>query len=195
MKGRRWWNRRKVPLVVIFLTRRRAFAVDHKAASVTEDIPALRRAADTPDILVFPPILLGGAMLLGALLDWLHPIPLLPPIPARTIGSVLFVLSGTLGFSAQRALRRAGTNIRPDQPTLAVVTDGPYRRTRNPLYLAGLGVFLGVGFFINGLAPFLLLVPLAALLQWGVIMREERYLAAKFGETYLAYQTRVRRWV
>jgi len=155
----------------------------------------LMRDPDTPDILVFPPILLGGTMLLGALLDWLHPIPLLPPAPARVLGAILFVLSGALGYSAQRALRRAGTNIRPDQPTLALVTGGPYRRTRNPLYLAGLGVYLGVALFINGLAPFLLLVPLAVLLHWGIVLREERYLTTKFGETYRAYQTQVRRWL
>ena len=114
-------------------------------ASVTEGTTALRRDPDTPDILIFPPILLGGAMLLGALLDWLHPIALLPPALARAIGTALFLLGATLGFATQNALRRAGTNIRPDQPTLAVVTDGPYGRTRNPPYLAGLAVYLGVG--------------------------------------------------
>jgi protein-S-isoprenylcysteine O-methyltransferase Ste14 len=155
----------------------------------------LKRDPDVPDILVFPPILLGGAMLLGALLDWLLPIPLLSPVAARVLGAALFVFSAALGFSAQRALRRAGTNISPNEPTLALVTDGPYRRTRNPLYLAGLGVYLGVALFINGLAPFLLLVPLAVLLHWGIVLREERYLTTKFGETYRVYQTQVRRWL
>jgi protein-S-isoprenylcysteine O-methyltransferase Ste14 len=153
------------------------------------------RDADTPDILVFPPLLLGGAMLLGLLLDRLHPIPLLPPTPARILGVALFALSGSLAYSAQRALRRAGTNISPHQPTLALVTDGPYRRTRNPLYLAGLGVYLGVAFFVDGLAPLLLLAPLVALLHWGIVLREERYLMTKFGEDYRAYQARVRRWL
>jgi len=157
-------------------------------------MPALKRDPDTPDILVFPPILLGGAMLLGALIDWLRPIRLLPPFGARVLGATFLVFSSILGYSAQRVLRRAGTNVRPDQPTLALVTDGPYRRTRNPLYLAGLGVYLGVAFFINGLAPFLLLVPLAALLHWGIVLREERYLTTKFGEKYRAYETQVRRW-
>jgi len=153
------------------------------------------RDADTPDILVFPPILLGGAMLLGLLLDRLHPIPLLPPTPARILGVALFALSGSLAYSAQRTLRRAGTNISPHQPTLTLVTDGPYRRTRNPLYLAGLGVYLGVAFLVDGLAPLLLLAPLVGLLHWGIVLREERYLMTKFGEDYRAYQARVRRWL
>ena len=153
------------------------------------------RDADTPNVIVFPPVLLGGTMVLGALLDWLHPIPPLPPILARILGVTLFALGGLLGYSALSALRRAGTNIRPDQPTLALATDGPYRWTRNPIYLAGLLVYLGVGFFVNGLAPFLLLPPLIALLLWGIVLREERYLAAKFGETYRNYSSRVSRWL
>jgi protein-S-isoprenylcysteine O-methyltransferase Ste14 len=134
-------------------------------------------------------------MLFGVLLDRLCPVPLLPPVPARLLGTALFVLSAILAFAAQRALRRAGTQVSPVQPTLAVATGGPYRWTRNPIYLADLGVYVGVSFFIDGLVPFLLLVPLAALLHWGVVLREERYLAAKFGETYRAYQARVRRWL
>lgn len=151
--------------------------------------------ADRPDILVFPPILLGGAMLLGGVLDWLHPTPFLPPVAARIAGVTLFLLSGALAWSAQRALRRAGTNINPNQATIALVTDGPYRWTRNPLYLAGLGVCLGVACLVNGIAPFLLLVPLVALLHWGIVLREERYLGAKFGAAYRAYQSQVRRWL
>lgn len=155
----------------------------------------MARDADRPDVVVFPPLLLGGAMVLGFVLDRLHPMPLLPPVAARSIGVILFALSGALGYRAQSALRRVGTNISPSQPTLALATDGPYRRTRNPLYLAGLGVFLGVACFVNGLAPFVLFAPLFALLHWGVVRREEQYLDAKFGEAYRAYRSRVRRWL
>jgi protein-S-isoprenylcysteine O-methyltransferase Ste14 len=158
-------------------------------------MPDQLRDADRPEILVFPPVLLGSAMLLGVVLDWQRPVPLLPPFAARILGVSLFVVSGALAWSAQTALRRAGTNISPNQPTLALVNDGPYRRTRNPLYLAGLGVFLGVACFVNGMAPFVLFVPLVALLHWGIVRREERYLDAKFGEAYRAYQRRVRRWL
>jgi protein-S-isoprenylcysteine O-methyltransferase Ste14 len=168
---------------------------ERQTAFRKENMRAPVRDADRPDILVFPPILLGGAMLLGFVLDWLHPIPLLPPAVVRILGVTLFVVSGTLAWSAQAVLRQAGTNISPNQPTLALVTDGPYLRTRNPLYLAGLGVYLGVACFINGIAPFLLFAPLVALLHWGIVRREERYLGAKFGEAHRAYQNQVRRWL
>ncbi len=92
-------------------------------------------------------------------------------------------------------MRRAGTNVRPDQPTLALVFDGPFRFTRNPLYLAATGLYLGIALLVDALWPLLLLVPVLAVLRWGVVAREERYLEAKFGEPYRAYKARVRRWL
>jgi protein-S-isoprenylcysteine O-methyltransferase Ste14 len=105
------------------------------------------------------------------------------------------VSSGLLARSAEAAMKRAGTNIRPDQPTLAVVSDGPFRFTRNPLYLSLTGLYLGITLLADALWPLLLLVPVLVVLQWGVVAREERYLEAKFGEPYRAYKARVRRWV
>ena len=81
-----------------------------------------------------------------------------------------------------------------DGRTAPVVTDGPFRFTRNPLYVAATGVYLGVALWVDGLVPLLLAVPMMAILHWGVVRREERYLAAKFGEPYREYRSRVRRW-
>ena len=134
-------------------------------------------------------------MVLGALLDWLRPLPLFSQLTARVLGGTLLTLGAALGLAAVQTLRRAGTNVRPDQPTLRLVTAGPYRWTRNPIYIAGLTVYLGVACVINGPAPFLLLLPLVALLRSGIVLREERYLTAKFGEPYRLYKARVRRWL
>jgi protein-S-isoprenylcysteine O-methyltransferase Ste14 len=121
-----------------------------------------------------------------------HPLPLLP---ARLVGVALLVVSGLLARSAEAVMKRAGTNIRPDQPTLAIVSDGPFRYTRNPLYIAITGLYLSVTLLVDALWPLLLLVPVLAVLQWGIVAREEKYLEAKFGEPYRAYKSRVRRWV
>src|SRR5438034_9887238 len=102
----------------------------------------MARSDDTPAILVLPPILVGGCLIIGILLHWLRPLPLLPVVPARVLGLTVFVLSGVLAHLAQTAMRRAGTNILPTQPSLALVTDGPFRVTRNPLYIAALGLYL-----------------------------------------------------
>lgn len=153
------------------------------------------RSADTPDIVVLPPVLVGGSLLIGVLLNLRWPLPLFPLIPARVVGLTLFVLAGFLAHWAQLAMKRANTNILPTRPTLALVTDGPFRYTRNPLYVAAGGVYLGVAFWVNGLVPFLLYAPVLWVLHWGIVLREERYLAIKFGEAYRVYQTRVPRWV
>jgi len=151
--------------------------------------------SDSPGVVVFPPALFGGALVLGLTLHWIRPVALLPPLTARLIGVVLLVLSGLLAHFAEAAMKRAGTNIRPDQPTLAIVTDGPFRFTRNPLYLAATGLYLAVTLLANSVWLLALLVPVLVVLDRGVVRREERYLEAKFGEPYRVYRTRVRRWL
>ena len=92
-------------------------------------------------------------------------------------------------------MTRAGTSVLPTRPTVALATDGPYRFTRNPLYIAAIGVYLGVTFWVDGLALLLLLFPMARLLHRGIVLPEERYLESKFGERYLVYRSAVRRWL
>jgi protein-S-isoprenylcysteine O-methyltransferase Ste14 len=151
---------------------------------------------DAPDIVVLPPVLVGGVLLVGIALHYtVWTVTLMPVVIARPLGLTLFVAAGLLAHSAQGAMARVGTNILPTQPTLAIATDGPYRVTRNPLYIAALGVYLGVTLWVDGLAPLLLVVPVAWILHWGIVLREERYLHAKFGATYEAYRSQVRRWL
>ena len=151
---------------------------------------------DAPQVIVFPPLLFAGMLLLGLTLHFLVPLPLaLPAVPARAIGGALLVASAVLARWGERTMRRAGTNVRPDQPTTAVVSDGPFRYSRNPLYLATTGLYAAIALLIPAVWPLLLLVPLLVILQWGIIAREERYLDRKFGAEYGAYRSRVRRWL
>jgi protein-S-isoprenylcysteine O-methyltransferase Ste14 len=92
-------------------------------------------------------------------------------------------------------MERVHTNVFPTQPTLALATDGPFGFTRNPLYIAAIGVYLGVTLWVNSLVMLLLSMPMVLILHWGIVVREEQYLAAKFREQYTAYQARVRRWL
>jgi protein-S-isoprenylcysteine O-methyltransferase Ste14 len=156
----------------------------------------LKRSIDAPDIVVLPPVLVGGTMILGVIVHYaLWTRPLLPAVPARVLGLTLFVSSGLLAHLSHRAMQRVGTNVMPTLPTLALATDGPYRYTRNPLYIAAIGVYLGVALWVDGWAPLLLLFPMAFVLHRGIVLREEKYLTNKFGETYRSYQSRVRRWL
>jgi protein-S-isoprenylcysteine O-methyltransferase Ste14 len=154
-----------------------------------------RPTPDTPGVIAWPPLLYGGTLALGLLAHRLRPVRPLPPLPARVAGAALVVVAGLWARWGEATMRRAGTNVRPDQPSLAIVTDGPFRHSRNPLYLGLTGLYAGTALLANALWPLVLLVPLLGVVQEGVVRREERYLAAKFGAPYLAYQMRVRRWL
>lgn len=154
------------------------------------------KAADAPDILVLPPVLVGGTLMVGIGIHYLiWTVSLLPTMLARVLGLALFVGAGILAHLAQNAMKRVGTNVLPSKPTLALATDGPYRFTRNPLYVAAIGVYLGVTLWVNGVAPLLLLFPMVWLLHRGIILPEERYLETKFGIAYNSYRASVHRWL
>jgi protein-S-isoprenylcysteine O-methyltransferase Ste14 len=156
----------------------------------------VERSSDAPGVVVFPPVLFVGTLLVGLMLHWVKPVHLLHRQNlARVLGLVILLLSWLLVRAAEKAMKRAGTNIRPDQPSLAVVTDGPFRFSRNPMYLASIGLYLSVALLLNALWPLVLLPIMIAVLDWGVVRREERYLEAKFGASYREYRMRVRRWL
>jgi protein-S-isoprenylcysteine O-methyltransferase Ste14 len=100
-----------------------------------------------------------------------------------------------LAITTLRVLSRAHTPVDPLKPTTALVTEGPFRYSRNPLYVALTLLYLGVAFLVNVLWILLLVVPALVVLRYGVIAREEAYLARKFGTAYHYYTTQVRRWL
>jgi protein-S-isoprenylcysteine O-methyltransferase Ste14 len=113
----------------------------------------------------------------------------------RVVGGLLLVAAIGLAGWGRRTMESGGTNVDPRQPATAIVTGGPFRYSRNPLYVAITAFYLGVTLLANALWPLILLVPLLLVTQFGIVRREERYLEAKFGDTYLAYKRRVRRWI
>lgn len=156
----------------------------------------MTRAVDAPDILVLPPVLVGGTLLVGIGIHYLiWTVNVMPTIIARVLGLMVFVSAGILAHLAHNAMKRVGTNVLPTRPTLAIATDGPYRFTRNPLYVAAVGVYVGVALWVNGVAPLLLLFPMVWLLHRCIILPEERYLETKFGNVYNSYRASVRRWL
>jgi protein-S-isoprenylcysteine O-methyltransferase Ste14 len=154
-----------------------------------------REAPDNPGVIAPPPLIYAGALAIGLLVNRLHPIAFLPRVLSRVLGWPLIVgglVIGSLGF---REMKRAGTNVDPREPTTAIVTEGPYRFTRNPLYLCLTLVYAGISALANALWAVLLLPGVLAVMRRGVIEREERYLERKFGDEYVNYKARVRRWI
>ena len=158
---------------------------------------SVRHDRDAPDVVILPPVLVAGTTLVGfAIHRFLWSAPVLPwSLASRVAGAILLIAAGILSHLAHAAMKRVGTNVLPTQPTLALATDGPYRFTRNPFYVAAIGVYLALSLLLNSAAMMLLALPMAAILHWGVVLREERYLESKFGSSYLAYRNRVRRWL
>ncbi|MFN4088918.1 MAG: methyltransferase family protein [Alphaproteobacteria bacterium] len=143
-----------------------------------------------------PPLIFGGALLAGLGVDWAAGWSTGFAAGARW-GVAMPLLAGALVLlaGALAGFRRAGTHPAPWRPSTAVVTGGVYRVTRNPMYLGMAALHAGLALLLDAPAALLLLVPAVLAIHFGVILREERYLEATFGEPYRAYRARVRRWL
>ena len=145
--------------------------------------------------LVRPPFVYLGSIALGLVLHLLWPARLVPLSVSTPAGAIVTVLAIALFVSAVRTLRAAGTPIPGNRPTTTIVRTGPYRFSRNPIYLAFSLVQLGLSLWVNSLALLITLIPAVALMWFVVIPREERYLEARFPSEYLPYRASVRRWL
>jgi len=156
----------------------------------------MAETVDRPDVVIPPPIAWALAILAGLVAGWLYPLQFVPTsIPRAWVAGGVYALGLALAIWAIMTIRRAGTQFDINKPTTAIVENGPYRFTRNPIYL---GMFLGqtgiaIGFdnlwVLGMLAPFYLVI------RHGVVAREEVYLERKFGTVYLGYKSHVRRWI
>ena len=152
-------------------------------------------APDTAGVVARPPLIYAGALVVGLLAKTLFPSAFLPRKVARLVGLPLLVAGLVLFLSSLRTMHRAGTDVRTNKPTNSLVIEGPYRFTRNPIYLGFTLFYGGVTALTNSLPSALLLPFVLVVMRRGVIEREERYLERIFGEEYLRYKARVRRWV
>ncbi|MGB0505628.1 MAG: methyltransferase family protein [Pikeienuella sp.] len=151
--------------------------------------------SDSPDIKVFPPLasLIALAAQLG--LWWFIFTGYTPSPAAFWTGVATLVVSAILPIAGVIAFKRAGTNVNPHKTTLTIVTNGPYRFTRNPMYLGMVLFQIGLGLALGNpwAAPAAILLWLS--LHFGVVLKEEAYLTAKFGDDYTSLLARTRRWV
>ena len=153
---------------------------------------------DTAGVIAPPPLIALAAVLLGLLLDWLLPayvLSVLLTLTARiVIGALLLTVSGMLGVPAILAFRAARTHVEPWKPSTALATDGIYRWVRNPMYVAIVAFLAGLAIALASDWMLVTTIACALVLHYGVVKREERYLAAKFGEPYRRYLDSVPRY-
>ena len=147
-------------------------------------------------IIAPPPVLYLATFSLGWGIHALFPFGIFsPPATYRWLGVLFIALGGVLVRWAFATMRKVGTSPSPYQSTMLLVTHGPFRFSRNPIYVAMTCFYIGAALLINSWWLVFLLAPLMLIMLGGVIVREEAYLATKFGDEYLAYQSKVRRWL
>ena len=145
---------------------------------------------DRPGVIAPPPLIFAVAFFAGWLArHWL------PRIGSKPAGVVLAIAALGFALAAAAQMIRAGTHIDPYEPATKLVTSGPFRLSRNPLYLSLTLLYCGVALFFALPAAIVALPAALAILHFGVIRREERYLESKFGDPYREYRKRVRRWI
>lgn len=145
--------------------------------------------------LVRPPLVYLVSIALGLVVHLAWPARFVPASLSTPLGAVLTVLAIGLFVSAVRTFRAAGTPVPGNRPTTAIVRTGPYRFSRNPIYLAFTLFQLGLAVWVNGLGLLITLVPAVALMALVVIPREERFLQARFPSEYSSYRAAVHRWL
>ena len=151
---------------------------------------------DTAQVAFRPPLALALAILAALLLDWFLTATFVPfSIRRGWAGGAIVVLALTLAAWAIVTITRAGSNVPTNQPTTVIVDSGPYRFSRNPIYLAMFLLLVGLAIWLDTLWLLATLAVFAWVIRYGVVAREEAYLERKFGEPYRGYCARVRRWL
>ena len=166
-----------------------------RPASSSPDVGA-PQSRDSAGVVVPPPLIFAGGFLGGLLFDRALPVSGPLPAPMRWALAPPLLAGGVLiMLAAVRTMLRAHTTINPAAPVAALVTAGPFRFTRNPIYLGDTLVYTGLSLAFGRRGPLLLLPGVLAIIERGVIRREERYLERRFGAPYRDYHARVRRWL
>jgi protein-S-isoprenylcysteine O-methyltransferase Ste14 len=150
---------------------------------------------DTAGVVAPPPLIFLAGLIVGFALEALLPGQDLPAWLQWGLGTVLVVAGLGLLLWFNTSFSRKGTAVEPWKPTTAIVTTGPYRFTRNPAYLGMALTYIGIAALSSAAWVLLPLPVVLAVIDRGVIAREERYLERKFGDEYLSYKRSVRRWV
>lgn len=143
--------------------------------------------------LLRPPIIFLGSILLGIALNLAWPLHFVPT-SVRLVGPVVTACAVVLFLLSYREFRAAGTSVQGSKITTTIVRTGPYRFSRNPIYLAFILFVLGLSVWLNNAWLLVMLVPAVGVIALIVIPREERFLDHNFKEEYSSYKARVRRW-
>jgi protein-S-isoprenylcysteine O-methyltransferase Ste14 len=153
-------------------------------------------ARDNPGVIAPPPLIFAGILAIGILIDryFTGVSTHVPGLPRCAFATIMISFAAVFLGGALGLFRKARTRAEPWQPTTAIVTDGIYRYTRNPMYVGMALAYAGLAATVDSPIAFILLPAALLVIQHGVVLREEKYLQEKFGAEYLRYKSAVRRW-
>ncbi len=150
---------------------------------------------DSAAVKLPPPLTFAVPLIVGLLIGRWWPLVALPAFPSRLAGGILAAAGLSLGAWARVLFLRRGTTVLPFRPTTVFVVEGPFRLTRNPIYLGFTAAYIGVSLLFRSVWPLLFLPFVLIGIQKTAIDREEAYLERRFGDEYRKYKARVRRWL
>ncbi len=167
-----------------------------KETTPRRDVTTDRCSSDHANVMVRPPVLWVLLLAVGLGLDFLVPLPFMPAaFPSIWVGIGIWFVGFAIAAVAIRQFRRAGTEVQTHTPTAVIVDIGVFAFSRNPIYVGAHIGTVGVAVALDSLWILATLVPFYLVIRHGVVAREEAYLERKFGDAYLAYKARVRRWL
>jgi protein-S-isoprenylcysteine O-methyltransferase Ste14 len=151
--------------------------------------------SDVPDVKIIPPLVYLAGVVIGILINIWIPTKIVPSLLAWTLGGILIVCGAVLTGSAILKFKDLGTTVRPDRAASTLVVVGPYKMTRNPMYLGLALVYVGIAIADQSVWALILLPIVLTIVQRRAIEPEEAFLERRFGANYIRYKENVRRWI
>ena len=150
---------------------------------------------DAPNVKIIPPLVYLAGIIIGFLATIGLPTRVVPNSVAWTVGGILIFCGAVLAGSAVVKFKDVGTTVRPDRAASTHVIAGPYKISRNPMYLGLALVYLGIAIAGQSVSALILLPVVLAIIQRRAIEPEEAFLEKRFGANYVSYKEMVRRWL
>ena len=142
-----------------------------------------------------PPLIFLILMFVAYGMHYIWPIGISSPSEIKYVGIAMALLGFCAVILVSQSFKRVETNIEPWKPTTTIISTGIFAYSRNPIYVAFCLITIGVGIFLNSIWVLFSVIPSAMLVYYIAIKKEETYLEGKFGEEYLQYKSKVRRWL
>lgn len=155
----------------------------------------MTESENSPGIIIPPPFYYLTGFLFAYAINRLYPIPMFGRTISVALAMIFLLPSAILGIWSLFEFWNANTTLRPDKSSSFLVVIGPYRITRNPMYLSLTLLYIGLGFLLSIAWAFFFLPVIIFIMNSYVIRREELYLETRFGEQYCLYKNQVRRWL